>query len=169
LHHLVGSSLFVRTVLAALLASSMSIAHAAAPLHPPSGAIVLDTVASGVQIYQCEYDTNRQLDWVFKSPRATLYDAAGRVVIEHSAGPTWQANDGSRITGQVIAQAPSDETDSVPQLLLHAKSVGSNGVLSPILYVQRIKTRGGAKPTAICSAEHQVGSSPYLAEYRFFK
>jgi len=145
---------------------------AAASIDPRDGQAFLTTTASGVQIYSCEYDANHRLDWVFKSPRATLYNTAGEAVIEHSAGPSWEAKDGSRITGHVIAQVPSDAPGGIPQLLLAANGatdVPANGTLSGVRYVQRIDTAGGAKPPAACSVEHAAGNSPYIAHYIFFK
>ena len=168
MHRTIRNSFFLPLAVSAMTACGLSNAYAAS-IDPPSGALLLDAEASGVQIYECAYDKSRQLKWVFKAPRATLYDASGGVVIEHSAGPTWQANDGSRIKGELITQTPSDAPDSVPQLLLRAKSVGGDGLLANVLYVQRLKTRGGTQPTAACTKEHQMGSSPYIADYRFFK
>jgi len=55
------------------------------------------TTASGIQVYSCEYDAQHHLAWVFKSPQATLYDTSGHALIMHSAGPSWEAEDGSRI------------------------------------------------------------------------
>jgi hypothetical protein len=138
-------------------------------LMPPGAMAVFDATASGVQVYSCEYDDHRQLGWVLKGPSATLYDDSGQALLTHSAGPTWQAADGSRIAGHVLAQAPSDHAHSAPQLLLEAKSVGGNGVLAQVRYVQRLETTGGAMPAKACSAEHQVGSSPYVARYVFLK
>lgn len=145
---------------------------AAVVIDPPQGQAVLTTTASGVQIYTCEYDADHRLNWVFKSPRATLYTTSGEPVIEHSAGPSWESKDGSRITGRVLSQTPSASPGGIPQLLLETKSAEGgppNGVLSDIHFVQRINTAGGAKPTAACSVEHAVGSSPYIANYIFFK
>ena len=135
----------------------------------PGAQLFLTTTAAGVQIYACEYGADHTLDWVFKRPRATLYDAHGSEVIEHSAGPSWQARDGSRIEGKVVAQKPSDTPDSVPQLLLEAHSTGSPGILAPVRYVQRVRTVGGVKPAAPCTVEHESGSSPYIATYVFYK
>ncbi|WP_375542562.1 DUF3455 domain-containing protein [Paraburkholderia sp. CNPSo 3272] len=130
---------------------------------------LLTTTAAGVQIYACEYGADHTLGWVFQQPRATLYDAHGAEVIEHSAGPSWQARDGSRIEGKVVAQKPSDTPASVPQLLLEAHSAGSQGMLAPVRYVQRVRTVGGVKPAAPCTVEHESGSSPYIATYIFYK
>jgi Protein of unknown function (DUF3455) len=157
----------VATVIAACVASA--VAFAAPSINPPQAEPVLTTTASGVQVYSCEYDAQQHLGWVFKNPQATLYDARGQALIRHSAGPSWEADDGSRIVGHVIAQTPSATAASVPQLLLETRSTGASGMLSAIRYVQRVNTVGGAMPAASCSAEHELGSSPYIANYIFYK
>lgn len=126
-------------------------------------------VASGVQTYACEFDAQHRLGWVFRSPQATLFDAGGHAVVRHGAGPSWEAEDGSRIVGQAIAQLPSETKASVPQLLLETHGTAGSGVLSAVRYVQRVNTMGGLMPAAPCSTAHEVGSSPYLAEYVFYR
>ncbi|WP_321938690.1 MULTISPECIES: DUF3455 domain-containing protein [unclassified Paraburkholderia] len=135
----------------------------------PGAQPFLTANAAGVQIYTCEYGADHTLGWVFQQPRATLYDAHGAAVIEHSAGPAWQARDGSRVEGKLVAQKPSDTPDSVPQLLLATHSTGTQGLLESVRYVQRVRTVGGVKPAAPCTAEHESGSSPYLATYLFYQ
>ena len=162
----------MRIAIGAGLVSLMGAAQAqslAQSLDIPGAQLLLTTTAAGVQIYACEYGADHTLGWVFQQPRATLYDAHGAAVIEHSAGPSWQARDGSRIEGKVVAQMPSDTPDSVPQLLLAAHSTGAQGVLDSVRYVQRVRTVGGVKPAAPCTAEHESGSSPYIATYRFYR
>ena len=144
-------------------------ASAASSIDPPQAERVVTTTASGVQVYSCEYDAQHHLGWVFKNPQATLYDASGQPLIRHSAGPSWEADDGSRIVGHVIAQTPSESTASVPQLLLETHSTAASGMLSAIRYVQRVNTVGGVMPAAPCSTEHELGSSPYIANYIFYK
>jgi hypothetical protein len=144
-------------------------ASAASSIEPPQAEQVMSTTASGVQNYSCEYDAQHHLGWVFTSPQATLYDAGGHAIIHHAAGPSWEAEDGSRIVGHVVAQTPSDTAASIPQLLLETRSTAASGELSGIRYVQRVKTVGGMMPVAPCSAEHEIGSSPYLANYVFYK
>nr|WP_284504475.1 MULTISPECIES: DUF3455 domain-containing protein [unclassified Caballeronia] len=136
---------------------------------PPDGSVSFSARASGVQIYTCQYDNRHVLGWVLMQPRATLFDEHGAAIIEHFAGPSWEAPDASRIEGHVIAQTPRETNHSVPQLLLQARSTAGPGLLSPIRYVQRVKTVGGLKPAARCTAEHQMGSSPYLATYVFYR
>ncbi|QBR00858.1 DUF3455 domain-containing protein [Paraburkholderia sp. 7MH5] len=142
---------------------------AGASIDPPQAERVMTLNASGVQNYSCEYDAQHRLGWVFKSPQATLFDASGHAVVRHGAGPSWEAEDGSRIVGHVIAQRPSETAASIPQLLLETHGAGGAGTLSAIRYVQRVDTVGGLMPSAPCSTEHQIGSSPYLAEYVFYR
>jgi hypothetical protein len=154
---------------AAMMGLSARAEPAPASLTPAGAQMVAETTASGVQVYSCEYDAQHRLGWVFRNPSATLYDDSGQSAVAHSAGPTWQAADGSRIVGHVLARAPSDAADSVPQLLLEAKSVGGNGMLTEVRYVQRLDTVGGTMPRRACTTEHQLGNSPYLARYVFLK
>lgn len=138
-------------------------------LDPPQAERVMTLAASGVQNYSCEFDAQQRLGWVFKSPQATLYDASGHAAVRHGAGPSWEAEDGSRIVGRVLAQQPSETRASIPQLLLETHSTAGTGTLSAVRYVQRLHTVGGLAPTAPCSTEHQAGSSPYLADYVFYR
>jgi Protein of unknown function (DUF3455) len=122
-----------------------------------------------VQTYSCEFDAQHHLGWVFRSPQATLFDARGHAAAWHVAGPSWGAQDGSRIEGRVLAQRPSETLASIPQLLLETHSTSGIGTLSVVRYVQRVHTVGGLMPTAPCSTEHEIGSSPYLADYVFYR
>ncbi|WP_205172331.1 DUF3455 domain-containing protein, partial [Burkholderia sp. LMG 13014] len=106
------------------IAAGVSFAACAAPacadtgLAPPEPATpVLSTSATGVQIYACEFDHDHRLAWAFQRPEAMLFDASGTLVVRHGAGPSWEALDGSRITGKKLAEAPSARAGSIPQLL----------------------------------------------------
>jgi hypothetical protein len=176
----------VLTVLAAACLAAGSVpAQSAVPLSssltPVNAKPYTSTTATGVQIYACEYDGSHHLTWLFRSPQATLYDTVGRAVFQHEAGPSWQANDGSRIVGHPIAQMASASAGSIPQLLLETtsddksgNSVGasdgkSGGELSGVRYVQRLNTVGGGAQAQMCTAEHQIAYSPYFANYVFWK
>lgn len=163
------SSLSTRAAFFVLAIAACSTAFAASSIDPPQSEQVLAATASGVQVYSCEYDAQHHLMWIFKSPLATLYDPSGQAVIKHAAGPSWQADDGSRIVGHVLAQTPSNTTGSIPQLLLETHSTGTSGTLSGVRFVQRINTVGGLMPAGACTSEHQTGSSPYIANYVFYK
>jgi len=140
-------------------------------LQPPgTHRIVAVLAASGVQIYVCKRDQNNQLSWAFKAPQADLYDRSGKLIVKHSAGPSWAASDGSKITGKILQQAPNaSEPDSIPLLLLQATNAGDPGLLSSVRYVQRVHTHGGMAPSQPCTEEGQEGRSPYLADYVFLK
>jgi hypothetical protein len=92
---------------AASAAPAQSAVSMSSSLTPPNAKPYTSTTATGVQIYRCEYDGSHHLTWLFRSPQATLYDEYGRPVFRHDAGPSWQADDGSRIVGHPIAQTAS--------------------------------------------------------------
>lgn len=144
-------------------------AVAGASIEPPAGQQLAALEASGVQIYSCEFNAQHQLRWSFKRPSAMLYDASGRQVVLHGAGPSWEAGDGSRVVGRALAQKPSDTPGSIPQLLLETHGTGGAGMLAEVRYVQRLNTVGGLAPSAPCASEHQEGSTPYLARYVFYR
>ena len=115
------------------------------------------------------FDTSR-FAWAFVGPEATLYDEASHQVGRHSRGPTWELDDGSKVTAKVIAQAPSRPAGSIPQLLLQVTSAGTRGALANASYVQRLRTIGGTAPDAGCEAA-DVGAKRailYSAVYVFY-
>ncbi|OXJ11848.1 DUF3455 domain-containing protein [Burkholderia sp. AU6039] len=159
------------------LAFCVSSARADDPagLAPPQPATpVLSTTAAGLQVYTCDYDAEHKLAWVFQYPEAMLFDASGTLVVRHGTGPSWEALDGSRITGKKLAEAPSARPGSIPQLLLAAAPAATDakataGTLAGVRFVQRLDTAGGMPPDATCSTEHAVGRFPYFARYVFLK
>ncbi|MFP4896199.1 DUF3455 domain-containing protein [Paraburkholderia sp. EG304] len=161
---------FVTAILSMLAACATEPAGpASSSIDPPQAERVMTLVASGVQTYSCEFDAQHHLGWVFRSPQATLYDARGQAAVWHVAGPTWGAQDGSRIEGRLLAQRASETPASIPQLLLETHSTSGVGMLSVVRYVQRVHTVGGLMPTAPCLTEHENGSSPYFANYVFYR
>jgi hypothetical protein len=154
---------------AACLSAAFAEATVPASLTPGEATHVVAALkASGTQIYTCKRDASNNLSWAFKAPSAELYDASGTLIVTHSAGPSWAAADGSRITGAVLQQAPNtDQAGSIPLLLLRASNAGGPGLLSTVRYVQRLDTHGGVAPSGPCTQEGQEGRSPYIAEYVF--
>jgi hypothetical protein len=138
-------------------------------LRPPTGErVLLQVHAKGDQIYTCKSD-GTQFAWTLKAPDAKLFDKDGRPFGKHFAGPSWEANDGSRVTGKAVANA-SPDPDSIPWLLLNTVSHDGSGVLSPVTNIQRLNTKGGKAPASGCDASH-VGQEvrvPYSADYLFF-
>jgi hypothetical protein len=160
----------------AILAVIMGAAGAAEPvpesLAPPAGLKrALEANAVGVQIYRCgpPKSTEAAPDavWNFEAPRATLTDQQGAVV-KHYAGPTWEANDGSKITGKVAARADATEPGAIPWLLLKAESAGAPGRFDKVRAVQRVFTSGGSAPKGACTKVGEVLEVPYRATYVFW-
>ncbi len=140
------------------------------PLQPPANEqLLLRLQARGDQIYTCKSDA-AQFTWTLKAPDAQLFDKDGKPFGKHFAGPSWQANDGSRVIGQAVANAPSPDSDSIPWLLVKVVSHDGNGALSRANAVQRLNTKGGKAPATGCDAAH-VGQEirvPYSADYLFY-
>ena len=140
---------------------------------PADQVLELRTRAVGVQIYTCEasHDDPARFDWAFKAPEAQLFDKAGKPVISHFAGPTWRANDGSSIVGEVAARDNGPDPLAIPWLLLRTKSGSGSGLLSRTLSVQRLNTVGGKAPPGGCGAD-LAGSEVrvhYTADYLFYR
>ena len=149
---------------------SFIVADTPTALAPPAPArLAVRTVADGVQIYACEA-VKESYDWVLKGPEAALFDETGRQVGKHFAGPSWQSLDGSLVTGELVAKAPSPNPDAIAWLLLRAKSHTGSGQFGSVSYVQRVQTKGGAAPSSGCDAAHlhQEVRMRYSAEYLFY-
>jgi hypothetical protein len=157
-----------------LLAASLCVA-ACADVHDelspgPSERVAVVLRAAGAQVYRCRAaDAPLRHEWVFVAPDADLYDAAGRRVGRHFAGPTWEAMDGSRVTAKVTGRAPARSEDSIPWLKLAARAE-RDGLFGGVTMIQRLDTVGGAPPRDGCTAA-TVGQQlrvPYAAQYVFF-
>lgn len=168
-----------RCPLAAALGLSVLAAAQSAPapevpeaIRVPAGErLVLETHASGSQIYVCGRGSDGKPQWTLKAPEAQLRDAQGKLVVHHTAGPAWQHRDGSMVVGKAVAKVPSPDPGSIPWLLLSAVSHEGSGVLAQVTSVQRIHTHGGQAPPADrCDAAHQNLETwiPYSADYYFF-
>jgi hypothetical protein len=139
---------------------------------PPPAASLLRANAEGAQIYNCAAKPGSAgFEWTLKAPDAVLMDASGKPAIKHFAGPTWQANDGSKVVGEIAARADAPGGQAIPWLLLKAKSHEGTGEFAAVTYIQRIDTKGGLAPTAGCDAAHvgQEQKVPYTAVYVFYK
>jgi hypothetical protein len=136
---------------------------------PPGATLLLEAAAQGVQIYACEKASDGYR-WVFKAPDAALFDKTGRQIGTHFAGPTWQLPDGSKITGEVVAQAPAPEPQAIAWLLLRVKSHEGSGGLGGVGLVRRVDTQGGMAPIATCDAAQAPTEARmrYTARYLFY-
>src|SRR5262249_50241215 len=136
---------------------------------PDGNVIALKAQARGVQIYTCRAraDEPKQSEWVLRAPEAELFDEHGRRLGTHFAGPTWKANDGSQIVGEVRERAPSPAPGAVPWLLLAAKKSEGKGVLADDRWIQRVETRGGVAPAGSCESGKEARVA-YQATYYFW-
>jgi hypothetical protein len=138
---------------------------------PPDGAkLVLQAFAQGDQIYTCK-EQNGQYSWALKAPEAQLSDQDGKPLGRHFAGPSWELNDKSAVTGKMIAHADSPDKDAIPWLLVGVVDHSGNGLLTNVTYIQRVDTKGGKAPATGCDAPHagQEVRVPYSAKYLFYE
>lgn len=128
--------------------------------------------AKGVQIYECRTrkDPAGGYEWAFVAPEADLFDAGGKKIGRHYAGPHWEATDGSKIVGALKERADAPAADAIPWLLLTAKSVGPAGSFSKVTSIQRVSTVGGVAPKGGCdqAAAGKPARIHYTADYYFF-
>ncbi len=127
--------------------------------------------ATGFQIYTCQLGTDGQPAWSLKAPEAELRDNADRVIGRHYAGPAWKHNDGSEVTGKLVAKVDSLDADSIPWLLLTATNHSGTGTLASVSTIQRIHTKGGQpSATARCTSSNlnATSKSSYVADYYFY-
>ncbi len=144
-----------------------------ANLAPPEGLTrLVELKADGVQIYRCGPPKNAAgaaaLVWNLEAPRANLTDQDGKPVGRHYAGPTWEASDGSKITGKIAARADAPDGGGVAWLLLKTESAGVPGRFDKVRAVQRLFTAGGAAPKSACVNAGDALEVPYRAVYVFW-
>lgn len=161
------------TVVWLVAAAAMASAQEATPaaLQPPAGYTVAFTAkATGVQIYTSTADAGSALTWKFEAPLAELRATGG--VIHHYAGPSWEAADGSKVerdTATPVVTVPAKQpTADIPWLLIKVTPSSTPGMLSKVVYVQRVSTEGGVAPsTSPVNAGTKIGV-PYTATYVFY-
>jgi hypothetical protein len=179
--------LLVPTVIAAMLACAHEIARPPTDVPPtlqvPAGQKLTRMLhGTGVQIYQCKASAKdpSRYTWVYQEPKAELSDRSGKDVGRHYAGPTWEADDGSQVVGDIVARAdaPGAAAPSaaapppggIQWLLLRAKSNTGKGVFAKVQSIQRLHTIGGLAPQDPCDAAHadQRTRVAYSADYYFY-
>lgn len=141
-----------------------------APIQAPAGEqLLLQVHAKGDQVYTCKENAG-QFAWTLKAPDAQLFDKDGKPFGKHFAGPSWEASDGSRVTGKAVANVPSPDADSIAWLLVNIVGHEGSGVLSRATSIQRINTKGGKAPASGCDAAHAGGEVrvAYSADYLFY-
>ncbi|HEY6355331.1 MAG TPA: DUF3455 domain-containing protein, partial [Burkholderiaceae bacterium] len=120
---------------------------------------------------ECSEKPDSSYEWAFKAPEAALSDRTGHPLGKHYGGPTWEANDGSAVVGEIKARDAGPTPTAIPWLLLGAKTSSGAGTLANTKFVQRIATVGGIAPIAGCNAStlKQLARVPYSAEYIFYR
>jgi len=155
-----------------ILALSISPLSASAAEVPDAiavpGEIMVATVnAVGAQVYECKLDTAGNLVWQFREPIATLF-VEGKTVGRHYAGPSWEATDGSVVSGKVAGRAPGATPNDIPLLKLDVAARRGQGQLANVTTIQRINTRGGVAD-GMCESRGAFLSVPYTADYAFYR
>jgi len=139
------------------------------PVRVPAGHMLkLDTVGIGEITYECreKKDMAGAHEWVFVTPVATLYDMQKNTVGKYYGGPTWEANDGSKVTGKQVAVAPGG-AGNIPLQLVKADPASGRGAMTGISYIQRLETRGGVAPAAACDASNKGAKQQVRYEARY--
>ena len=160
------------TLLAALLGIAASATAVPPALALPRSAVLkVSLEGRGMQVYTCAAKMGTTAyGWSFTAPDAVLVDPqGGDPEGRHYAGPTWEADDGSRVVGHLRAKTPSPDGVGVDWLLLDGTPSGQ-GEFGRIAYVRRVATRGGKAPAEGCDADHagEKAGVPYSATYEFY-
>jgi len=130
---------------------------------------VLTVHAKGDQIYQCSANKGEYV-WETQAPDAKLFDAQGKIVGNHTAGPLWEYKEGSRVAGRVVKKIDMAPGSAIAWLLVEVVSHKGDGLFSNVSYINRINTRGGLPPSSGCDANHLGGEKrvAYTADYVFY-
>jgi hypothetical protein len=171
-HTLIATAVF--TLSGAAMAQTFNQSNLAAPVQVPANhRVVLETVGAGSISYECRVkkDMADQFEWVFVGPDATLADRAGKAVGKYYGPPaTWEAADGSKVTGAQVAVSPNG-AGNIPLQLVKANPATGMGAMQDIAYIQRVNTMGGTAPALPCT-KAQAGQKQvvqYQADYIFWK
>ncbi|WP_242197202.1 MULTISPECIES: DUF3455 domain-containing protein [unclassified Pseudomonas] len=168
-----AKALFCLTAL--LAAAPMAFAQTGLPdsIKVPDGhKVALETTGVGEITYECRDKANApgQTEWTFVGPKAVLNDRSGKPVGTYFGPPaTWQAQDGSKITGTQLAVAPSG-AGNLPYQLVKANPAEGKGAMSGVSYIQRVALKGGVAPSTECSAANKGTQAvvKYQADYIFW-
>lgn len=163
--------------LAAVMFFGVPVAYAQADLPenirvPDGHKMAMTTVGVGEITYECKEKANApgQMEWFFVGPKAQLNDTNGKQVGTYFGPPaTWQALDGSKVTGTQLAVAPAG-AGNLPYQLVKANPAEGKGAMSGVSYIQRVALKGGVAPSSECTAVNkgQRQVVPYQADYIFW-
>ena len=132
---------------------------------PAGNRVSAHVYAKGVQIYRWNGTS-----WVFVAPDATLYadPCYNGEVGTHYAGPTWEADDGSKVVAARFADCTPNR-GAIPWLRLDATSNSPQGRFGLITHVLRVNTIGGTAPATAGAFVGDEARVPYTAEYYFYR
>jgi hypothetical protein len=142
-----------------------------------SSKLILHVYAKGIQAYTCSPDPKNASHyvWTLKGPRADLYtDSAyskrvGKHYFNGDKKAVWEDMDGSVITGAKLRQANAPDGVSIPWLLVKKLAAKGPGVLTPVVFVQRVQTKGGSAPSVAGAQDNgRTVEIAYTAEYFFY-
>lgn len=162
------------TLIATLLSATSFAAEPSAIAVPAGNTLAMTALGTGELAYECKAkaDMAGMYEWTFAGPTAVLYDKTSKAAVgKYYAGPTWEANDGSKVGGKQLAVSPSGNPASIPLQLVQAAPATGKGAMMGISYIQRINTKGGVAPAEACDAS-KVGTRKmvkYEADYLFYK
>lgn len=140
------------------------------PVRVPAGQVVkLETLGIGEITYECR-EAAGKFAWTFVAPVATLYDMNKKTVGKYYNGPTWEANDGSKVTGKQVAVAPASAPRSIPLQLVKAEPAVGKGAMTGVTFIQRLETKDGVAPSTTCDASSKGATQKvsYEAKYVFY-
>ena len=176
------------TVLGAICAATLSACASQSGMAPPAfsqaalpeavkvpagHSVKLETVGVGEITYECrtKKDMAGQFEWVFVGPDAALNDRSGKRIGKYYGPPaTWEAMDGSKVTGAQLAVSPAS-AGSIPMQLVKANPALGAGAMQGVTYIQRVATQGGVAPSIACVASSmgQKQIVKYQADYIFWR
>jgi len=139
---------------------------------PDGHKVALETTGVGEITYECRDKANAagQTAWTFVGPKAVLNDRSGKPVGTYFGPPaTWQAEDGSKITGTQLAVAPAG-AGNLPYQLVKANPAEGKGAMSGVSYIQRVALKGGVAPSSACTTASKGKQEvvKYQADYIFW-
>ena len=120
--------------------------------------------AKGVQIYRWTGTA-----WMLSGPEAVLSaDAEGNSVVgTHYAGPKWESNSGSVVSGTVLKRC-TPNPNAIQWLAIKAVAEGP-GIFSNVVFIQRVNTVGGKEPATPGASVGTEVRIPYTTEYYFYR
>ena len=139
---------------------------------PEGHKVAMETTGVGEITYECRDKANAagQTEWFFVGPKAVLNDRSGKQVGTYFGPPaTWQAADGSKVTGTQLAVAPSG-AGNLPYQLVKANPAEGKGAMSGVSYIQRVALKGGIAPSSACTTANKGAKEvvKYQADYIFW-